>query len=124
MRIHISVAFYVLLAAIVTKLNAAEWIAVLICIAMVMGTELINTSVESICDALHPGYSEKIGAAKDLAAGAVLGCAVISAVIGGIIFFNVEKVMRAVSFAQEHVVLAAAILLTVPVLTNFVFRRK
>ena len=84
----------------------------------------INTSIENICDALHPGYSQKIGAAKDLAAGAVFGCAVVSAIVGGLIFFKEEKIMCAIQFARDHVVLAALIVLTVPVLTNFVFRRN
>lgn len=42
----------------------AAWITVVI-------VEIINTAVETVIDALHPGFSKNMGRAKDMLAGAV-----------------------------------------------------
>ena len=82
MRIHTCMVFYVIAAGIITKISRGEWLAVLICCALVLGMETLNTAVENLCDALHPNKDGKIGFVKDASAGAVLICAFFSAVIG------------------------------------------
>jgi len=121
MRIHLCVAFYVILAGIVTGISIAEWAAVLICIALVMAAECLNTAVETACNAVHPGNSQKVARVKDIAAGSVLICAAFSAAVGGIVFFRTEKIARAAQFAASRPVAAAAIVLTLPVWIYFVF---
>jgi diacylglycerol kinase (ATP) len=123
-RFHMVTAFYVLLAAFVTRLEAAEWIALLICISAVIGAEMLNTAIEELCNTLHPGRSDGIGHVKDMTAGAVLFFAVASAVVGGIIFFNEEKIMRTAAFAGSHIFLSILILISVPFAALFVFRRN
>ena len=91
MRIHLCVAIDVILAGILTKITAVEWMAVIICIGLVTALECLNTALESLCDTVHPEKSEGIRIAKDAAAGAVLCAAIASAVVGGIIFFRVDK---------------------------------
>ena len=44
----------------------------LLCMAMVMSLELINTSFEFLCDLVHPSRSDLVRSIKDIAAGAVL----------------------------------------------------
>ena len=122
-RIHLAVAFYVLLASIVTKLTETEWVLVLICIGAVLGAEIFNTAVEKLCDTLHPQWNAGIGLVKDMTAGAVLMFAISSAAIGGIIFFNSEKITRTVSFIQQHIVLSVLIVISLPVAVFLVFRR-
>lgn len=124
MRIHMAVAFYVLLAAVVTHVTRVESICLMICIALVIGAELLNTAMENICDVIHPDYSNGVGKAKDIAAGAVLVCALISAAVGVIIFFNRERIGRAADFAQNNIVLSIIIVLSVPVAAFLVFRGK
>ncbi len=124
MRIHISVAFYVVLAAIITKASLTEWGVLLLCIALVMGGELINTSIEKLCDEMHPDYSKKIGMAKDMAAGAVLVCAIFSAIVGGIIFFNAAKITLALEFAKENSLVAVIIVLLIPLFIKFIIGSK
>ncbi|MGI5936556.1 MAG: diacylglycerol kinase family protein [Oscillospiraceae bacterium] len=121
MRIHLCVAFYVILAGIVTGIRAAEWAAVLICIALVLSAECLNTAVETACNAIHPGNSHKVARVKDIAAGSVLICAAFSAVVGGVIFFRAEKLARTARFAAQHPLAAAAIVLTLPVWIYFIF---
>ena len=122
-RIHLAFAFYVLLAAIVTRLSETEWILVLICIGAVTGAEIFNTAIEKLCDTLHPTWSKGIGLVKDMTAGAVLMFAISSAAIGGIIFFNNDKMTKLVSFAKDNIVLSVLIIISLPVAVFLVFRR-
>ena len=54
--------------------------------AAVLSSELLNTSIERICDRITKDRDPLIGNAKDLAAGAVLIFACKSLIIGAIIF--------------------------------------
>lgn len=123
LRIHLAVTFYVLIASLVTRLSAVEWSLVLLCVGAVLGAELFNTAVERLCDALHPGRSPVIGTVKDLAAAGVLVFAVMSAAVGGSIFFGGEKISRIIAFAEEHTALSVLIVATLPLAVFLVFRR-
>lgn len=85
-RVQLFIAAAVVAAAVGLKLAAIEWIAVLLCIAMVMGLEMLNSALEKLCDEVHEEYHPKIKIIKDVAAGAVLWVSIVSAVIGCIIF--------------------------------------
>jgi diacylglycerol kinase len=122
-RFHLAAAFYVVIAAAVTGLSAAEWALALLCIAAVTGAELFNTAIEKLCDTLQPDWHPGIGRVKDIAAGAVLMFAAVSAVVGGIIFFNTEKLSKIAGFASAHTALAVLILASVPLAGFLIFRR-
>jgi diacylglycerol kinase len=85
-RVHALFTIAALLLSIAFKITAAEWRAVIFCIAFVATMEMANTAIEKLCDVvqkeLHPGIKH----VKDIAAGAVLLAAVCSVVIGGMIF--------------------------------------
>ena len=68
------------------KLHRYEWSLLIIVIGMVFLTELLNSSLESLADIIDPAWSEQIRKAKDYAAAAVLISAIISAIVGGLIF--------------------------------------
>jgi len=85
-QIQTTVAILVLITAFALKLNLYEWIMILVCMALVLALEMVNSVIEKLVDHLHPGKHDNIKWVKDVAAGAVLWAAVISAVIGGIIF--------------------------------------
>lgn len=61
-------------------------LAVLLCIGLVMALEMVNAAIEKLCDRLHPDKHTDIKLVKDMAAGAVLWAAIISAIVGLIIF--------------------------------------
>ena len=86
MKIHIFVAMLVILCGFVFKINITEWILCLLCIGLVFSAEMINTAIENVVDLASPEHHELAGKAKDIAAGAVLICAIISVVIGLLIF--------------------------------------
>lgn len=122
-RIHLAVAFYVLIAAAITEATETEWLLILVCIGAVTSAELLNTAIEKLCDTLHPGRSDGIGRTKDMTAGGVLMLAFVSAVIGGIIFFNEDKLTKFFAFTAAHVVLTILIAATLPITMFLVFRR-
>ena len=85
-RIHLIAGVFVILAGIIFNINAIEWCIVLICIGIVISTELLNTSIEQISNFVSPEYNMKIKSIKDLGAAAVLITAITSLIIFLIIF--------------------------------------
>lgn len=85
-RIHLAAAIIVIIAGIILKISRAEWMLIIIVIGMVFISELINSSLEAIGDVADPERNEKIGKAKDYSAAAVLVSAIVSLIIGGLIF--------------------------------------
>lgn len=58
----------------------------ILCIALVITAEALNTAVEELADALHPDEHPGIGRAKDVAAAGVLVAALLAAVVGALVF--------------------------------------
>jgi diacylglycerol kinase len=85
-RIHILAAIVAIVMGLFLKINLLEWCLLVIVIGIVFITELINTSLEALADFVDPEWNERIMKAKDYAAAAVLISAVISVIVGGIIF--------------------------------------
>ena len=85
-RIHLLAAIFALTLGIILKLNYSEWCLLLIVICIVFLTELLNTSLESLADLIDPEWNEKIREAKDYSAAAVMISALVSIVVGCLIF--------------------------------------
>jgi len=85
-RVHLVCTIIALVLGYLLKISAAEWLWIVICIGLVLLTELLNTTLELLCDVISPEYNEKIGHVKDISAGAVLVTAITSLVIGAVIF--------------------------------------
>ena len=73
-------------AGLFFKLPVSQTAAVLLAIALVMGAEIFNTAIENTLDLICGEYNEKVKKTKDIAAGAVLICAIVAAVIGVMVF--------------------------------------
>ena len=124
MRIHLCFCFYATLAGFITGINHLQWALVLLCMALVMGLECINTGVEKLCDTFCPEKSKTVRFAKDAAAGAVLIAAVFSAAVGIMIFFKEDKLFAALTFFKEKPLWSALILLTLIPLSIFALRGR
>tara|TARA_Y100000389_G_C17297754_1_gene431352 strand:+ start:188 stop:556 length:369 start_codon:yes stop_codon:yes gene_type:complete len=85
-RLHSVIAVFVIGVGILLNLSPFEWISLIISMGVVLITELINTSIETLSDTLHPEISEGIKNTKDIAASAVLIASTAALVIGLIIF--------------------------------------
>ncbi len=85
-KIHIAAAALALCLCVALPISALEWVSILLCIAMVVASEMFNSAIETLCDHLHPEEHKNVGLVKDIASGAVLFVAFIAAFIGLIIF--------------------------------------
>ncbi|KJS15325.1 MAG: hypothetical protein VR69_14000 [Peptococcaceae bacterium BRH_c4b] len=87
MKIHYAVAVAVLAAACGLGIKGTELAMLIFAIALVIVAEMINTAIEAAIDTVVKEYNPQAGAAKDIAAGAVLLAAVFSVIIGLLIFY-------------------------------------
>lgn len=94
MFIHFTVATIVVIGAILFKISVIEWMLCLVMIALVFAAELINTSIENLCDLVSQEENKFIKVAKDTAAGAVLVFAISAFLIGIMIF--VPKIIEVI----------------------------
>jgi len=85
-RVHLIFMVLAVFAGMYFKLSVMEWAIIIIVIALVLITEMINTVIENIIDYLKPDIHPAAAYIKDAAAGAVLISA-ITAVITGILIF-------------------------------------
>ena len=83
---HLITTIIVIGAVILFDITRTEWMIIILCIGMVVAAELFNTAIERLVDLVSPERHPIAGQVKDIAAGAVLVCAVAAAIIGGIIF--------------------------------------
>ena len=85
-RIHCIVAVLVVIAGFLFRLSTAEWIGIAFAIGLVISAEAFNTAIERLADVVQPEQDSRIRDVKDLAAAAVLLCALAAAAVGLIIF--------------------------------------
>ena len=86
-KIHLVVTTLVVIFGFILKISLSEWFVCILLFAIIIPLELVNTAVEAVVDLASKDYNPLAKKAKDAAAGAVLVAAILSAVIGGIIFF-------------------------------------
>lgn len=84
--VHVAAIVLVVTAGFVFKITPGEWIAIILCIGMVLTAEMINQNIERICNYIQPQQDEKIKKIKDMAAGAVLIASIIAVIVALIIF--------------------------------------
>ena len=87
MRSHVLSALAAIIAGLIFRISAMEWLFLLLSIFLVIAFEIMNSAVENVVDlASDYHFSMRAKNAKDMAAGAVL---VVSgfAVITGLIIF-------------------------------------
>ena len=85
-KIHLVFAALALFLGFSLHISLAEWLAVLLCIALVISLELINSAIEAVLDLVSPTYNSLAKTAKDCAAGAVLVSAAVSVIVALVVF--------------------------------------
>lgn len=85
-QIHLLAIVLVISAALFFHISPVEWALVLFAIGLVVSAEGFNTAIEKLTDSIYKDHNEKAGHIKDIAAGSVLVCAIIAAIIGFIVF--------------------------------------
>ena len=76
MRVHLLLAFAVLLASIFLNITRLQLVVIFIAVAFVFITELINSAIEAVVDMITDELDPRAKVAKDMAAGAVLVAAI------------------------------------------------
>ncbi|MDP2723429.1 MAG: diacylglycerol kinase family protein [Bacteroidales bacterium] len=84
--IHLFVAALVIVAGIQFHISRLDWMVVTIAIGGVLSAEMFNTAIEFIVDLVSPEHHRLAAAAKDISAGAVLIFAIVSVIIGLMVF--------------------------------------
>jgi diacylglycerol kinase len=86
LKVQILVALITVGAGFYFSITSTEWCIILLTIGLVIGLEMINTSIEGLVDLVTRERRPLAGKIKDIAAGAVLAASIIAVIIGVIIF--------------------------------------
>jgi len=88
-KIHLTFAILVILAGLYFNIAKVEWLALIIIIVLVLAAEIMNSSIEELCnllkEKLNLGYNETTPI-RNFSAGAVLILALGSIILGLLIF--------------------------------------
>lgn len=86
LKIHTFMAILVIIFGFFLQISYIEWLICLILIGLVLMAEFFNTAIEYVVDLASPKVHPLAKAAKDTASAGVLIIALISALVGFIIF--------------------------------------
>lgn len=86
LRIHFVVSVLVILCAVFFSISKLEWLIILVVMGGIFSLELINTAIERVVDLITNEYHPLAKQAKDIAAGAVFIYALMTVIIGILIF--------------------------------------
>lgn len=85
-KIHFTAVLLVSIAGFYFQVSIQEWMVLLLCFGGVMSIEMCNHGIEKLCDMVHPEQHPIIKKIKDVTAAAVLWSAIMSLIIGLLIF--------------------------------------
>ena len=85
-KIHIPAAMAVVIAGFWFRVTPGEWQTLVLCIALVLSLEMMNSGLERLAKAITRDRNVHVGAALDMAAGAVLLASIGAAVCGLLVF--------------------------------------
>jgi diacylglycerol kinase (ATP) len=86
LRIHFLIAIGVIAAAVALGVDRMEMILLLLAIAFVLITEMLNSAIEGAIDVSTTSFDPNAKLAKDVAAGAVLIASVTAVAVGYLVF--------------------------------------
>ena len=70
--IQLILGILAVIGGFIIRLDFYEWLAFIICIGMVISSEIFNSIIEHLCNLYTSEYNEKIKLIKDLGSAAVL----------------------------------------------------
>ncbi len=85
-RIHIIIATLALTLGVVFKITTIEWLLLTFTIFYVITLELLNTVLESLVNLVSPEIQPFAKIAKDVSAACVLLAAILSVIVGSVLF--------------------------------------
>ena len=91
--VHLPMTVLVLVVARILNCSLLQYGILLLCIALVLGLELMNSAVEHLARGLCNEHNDEVGKALDIASGAVLVAAIIASIVGIAIFVQQLRTM-------------------------------
>jgi diacylglycerol kinase (ATP) len=85
--VHLAATLLVCVAGFALNINAADWRWLIAAILLVWIAEALNTAFEHLCDVVSPDFHQAVQKSKDIAAGAVLICAIGAICLGVMTFW-------------------------------------
>lgn len=119
-RFHLCAAFYAFVAACWAEMPAVEVALIALCVAAVLALELVNSAIERAVDKPDTTHWWTAGAAKDMAAGAVLVMAIGTVIVAMCLFMPRFGILWA-NFTLRPT-RPLGILLTLVIFYKFIFR--
>ena len=89
--LHLIVAVIIILGSLTLNMTAVEWLFMIFILLTMLAIELLNTSIEAICDLVSPSYNKLVKVAKDTASAAT--CSISFALIIAILIIYVPKIV-------------------------------
>ncbi len=86
MKFHFFATIVVLILGFTLNVSITQWCILIILIGLVISLEMINTSIEILCNEVCSTENEQIKKIKDISAGAVLILAISASLVGILIF--------------------------------------
>jgi diacylglycerol kinase (ATP) len=123
LRLHFLAAILVFAAAIALGVQRLQLIALVLAIAFVLVTEMINTAIEGVVDLSTTSFDPNAKLAKDIAAGAVLIASITALAVGYLVFEDNAgtrgtRVLDRVRNAPASLTLAALVLVILLVIVT------
>lgn len=85
-RIHLVITALVLVAGVLLRVSPLELAVLLLCVMVVIVSEMLNTALECAVDLVTDEYHPLAKLSKDVSAGAVFVASIGAALVGGIVF--------------------------------------
>ena len=85
-KIHAIAALFIITLSFYLHITSSEWLWVLLCITLVIVSEMINTAIERLCNKLTIELDPDIKIIKDVSAGFVLISSLFAVAVAAIIF--------------------------------------
>ena len=86
--VHLVCTVLVVITAILLRVSLEQWCLLGLCVSGVLSAELFNSAIERLAHSIDDQYNNQIGAALDIAAGAVLMTAIAAVAIGSSLFIS------------------------------------
>ncbi len=85
-KLHLIATLFVVFLGWYLQISSTDWMISLLCIALVLSLEAVNSAIEYLVDLASPNFHPLAKKSKDIAAAAVLIAAIFALIIGLLIF--------------------------------------
>ena len=129
MRFHFLAAALILVVALLLPVDQTDILFLLSAVALVLLSEMINTSLELAMDVVQESYHPRVKVIKDVSAGAVFICALYAVAVGYLVFwkylvFPLELGLQRLRHSTWHIAFTClAVVAMVTVVIKIVFHR-